>query len=311
MRVATIISLGASAVLGVGALFVAKVWLPGDNGGKAGQAARPAAEVPVVVAAVPLPYGAKLERKHLAVARVPANAAPLGAFSTIDQLLAQDGGAPVVLVSMATREPVLPAKVTGPGARASVAAQIGAGMRAFTIRVSDVAGVGGHALPGDRVDVLLTRDLSPDSDVKRYATDLVTQNIRLLGVNLNANPEANEPSKPETATLEVTVEDAQRLALAADLGQLSLALRRQGANETAPIRRVAMNDLGADLPLPPAMMRASARGPAAPVALAAAPQPAPRKSARPTPRSGRSIVVVHGEAVSEVTVAPEWPGAGA
>ena len=309
MRVATIISLGASAVLGVGALFVAKVWLPGDNGGKAGQAVRPAAEVPVVVAAVPLPYGAKLERKHLAVARVPATAAPLGAFATIDQLLAQDGGAPVVLVSMSTREPVLPAKVSGPGARASVAAQIGAGMRAFTIRVSDVAGVGGQRLPGDRVDVLLTRDLTPDADVKRYATDLVTQNIRLLGINLNANPESNEPSTPQTATLEVTVEDAQRLALAADLGQLSLALRRQGANETALVRRVAMNDLGAGLPMPPAMMRASAR--AAPIVQAAAPQPAPRKSARPTPRFGRSIVVVHGEAVSEVIVAPEWPGAGA
>ena len=309
MRVATIISLGASALLGVGALVVAKVWLPSPAaGGNAAASGRAPAEVPVVVAATPLTYGVTLERKHLAVAKIPANAAPIGAFATIDQLLASDGGAPVVLVPMSTREPVLPAKVSGPGSRKSVAAQIQAGMRAYTIRVTDVAGVGGHALPGDRVDVLLTRDLSSDQNVKRFAADVVIQNVRVLGVDLNADPTSTESKIPATATLEVTVEDAQRLSLAADLGDLSLALRRAGASEVAPMRRVAANELGAGLPLPAGMVtRASAPA----TALAAAPAAAqgePRKVAAPAPQWGRRMVVVHGEAASEVTVRPEWPG---
>ena len=228
MRVATIISLGASALLGVGALFVAKVWLPSSTSGKEAAPGRAPAEVPVVVAAAPLPYGVTLERKHLALTKMPATAAPAGAFTSIDAVLASDKGAPVVLVPMSLREPLLPSKVSGPGQRKSIAAQINPGFRAFTIRVTDVAGVGGHALPGDRVDVLLTRDLSTDRNVQRFASDVVIQNIRVLGIDLNADPTSTEVLVPTTATLEVTVEDAQKLALAADLGALSLALRRSG-----------------------------------------------------------------------------------
>ncbi|HEX8570823.1 MAG TPA: Flp pilus assembly protein CpaB, partial [Caulobacteraceae bacterium] len=272
MRVATMISLGASALLGVGALVVAKVWLPSSSGGapNAG-AARAAPEVPVVVAATALPYGVKLERKHLALAKMPANAAPEGAYSSIEALLTADAaaGAPVVLIPMSIREPILPPKVSGPGSRKSVAAQIAAGMRAYTIRVTDVAGVGGHALPGDRVDVLLTRDLSADQNVQRFASDVVIQNVRLLGMDLNADPTSTESKVPQTATLEVSVEDAQKLAIAADLGALSLALRRAGASELAPIRRVAANDLGAGFPLPAGVvMRASASTAAPSTAMA-------------------------------------------
>ena len=313
MRVATMISLGASALLGVGALVVAKVWLPSGSGGGSNAPRSAPQEVAVVVAAEPLPYGVKLERKHLALAKMPANVAPVGAFTSIEALLAADQGPPVVLVPMSVREPILPPKVSGPGARKSVAAQITPGMRAFTIRVTDIASVGGHALPGDRVDVLLTRNLSQDDNVQRLASDVVLQNVRLLGMDLNADPTSIEARVPATATLEVSVEDAQRLALAADLGALSLALRRSGSSEVGHIRRVAGAELGAGLPLPPGvMMRASA--PAAPAAAQsavasgpAAPRGEPRRVAD-LPKGGRRMVVVHGDHASEVMVRSEWPG---
>ena len=294
MRVATIISLGASAVLGVGALFVARVWLPDSDSGARGPAAKPV-EVPVVVASVPLKYGTKLERKHLALTRVPANAAPVGAYASIDALLSAQGGAPVVLVPLSTREPILPTKVSGPGSRPSVAAQISDGKRAYTIRVTDVAGVGGHALPGDYVDVILTRDMSVDRDERRFASDVVIQNVRVLGIDLNADPTSNAPMTPKNATLEVAVEDAQKLAVAADLGNLSLALRRAGSAELAPVRRVAANEFGA-----------VARRPILQAAAPSAPSAQPRQVAEP--RWGRRMVVVHGDAVAEVSVRPEWPG---
>jgi pilus assembly protein CpaB len=241
MRVVTIVSLGASAVLGLAALFVAKAVLPNAGQSKiAAVAQQPVAGVPVVVAKGDLKFGDRLDAGKVTILHVPANAVPTGAFTTVEQVLAQDnGGAPVALTQISAKELLLPAKLSGPGARSSVAVEIADGFRAYTIKVSDVTGVGGHALPGDRVDVVLTRDLTPDGATRNYISEVVIQNIRVLGVDLNADMVKNTPATPTTATLEVSVQDAQKLAVAADLGKLSLALRKTGAAEltpTAPMR---------------------------------------------------------------------------
>ncbi|HEY8572999.1 Flp pilus assembly protein CpaB [Phenylobacterium sp.] len=240
MRVVTIVSLGASAVLGLGALVMAKAVLPNMAAAKEPAGAAQAVGVPVVVAAKPLKFGDKLEAGSLTIVRLPQNAAPEGAFSTVEAVLKQDnGGAPVALTAIAAREPLLPTKLSGPGARASVAAEIAEGMRAFTIKVDGVTGVGGHALPGDRVDVVLTRDLTPDAQNRNFVSEVVLQNVRVLAVDLNADLASNKPATPNTATLEVDVPASQKLAIASDLGKLSLALRRTGSAEVAdagPIR---------------------------------------------------------------------------
>ena len=244
MRVVTIVSLGASAVLGLAALFVAKAVLPNAARVKAAAAASSSAPanhgVPVVVARAGMKFGDRLEAGKVMVIQLPSNAVPEGAFSTVDAVLHQDNGAPpVALTQIAAREPLLPAKLSGPGARASIAAEIADGMRAYTIKVTDVTGVGGHALPGDRVDVVLLRDTTPQAPTRNWVSEVVIQDVRVLGVDLNADLTANKPTTPTTATLEVTVPDAQKLAVAGDLGKLSLALRKTGAVEiaqTAPMR---------------------------------------------------------------------------
>src|SRR5690606_30472145 len=134
----------------------------------------------------------------------------------------------------AAREALLPAKLSGPGARPSVAAEIADGLRAYSIKVSDASGVGGHALPGDRVDVVLMRDLTPNGEHRSYVSEVVIQSARVLAVDRNADLASNKPATPSTATLEVSVEDSQKLAGAADLGKLSLALRKTGSAEIAP-----------------------------------------------------------------------------
>jgi pilus assembly protein CpaB len=239
MRIATIVSLAASALLGVGALVVAKVALP-----NAASAKNPSATVtsgaPLVVATRAIKYGEKLQPAMLTVINVPATAVPEGAFTRVADVLAVDhGGAPVVLFPMSAREPVLPSKLSGPGARPTVAAEIAEGMRAYTIKVTDVSGVGGHALPGDYVDVVLTRDLTPEGEQRNFVSYVVLQNVRMLGVDLNANLQSDKPASPSTATLEVSVEDTQKLSVAVNLGSLSLALRRTGnadLGETPPLR---------------------------------------------------------------------------
>lgn len=239
MRIATIVSLAASAVLGVGALVVAKVALPNAASAK-NSAAREVLGGSVVVASRPIKYGDRIEPAMLTVIKVPAAAVPEGAYTAVAQVLAADhGGPPVALFPMAAREPVLPSKLSGPGARPSVAAEIAEGMRAYALKVTDATGVGGHALPGDHVDVVLLRDLTPQGAQRTYISYVVVQNARVLGLNLNADLSSEKPASPDTYTVEVSVEDAQKLSVASNLGTLSLALRKTGAaeiEEATPIR---------------------------------------------------------------------------
>ena len=293
MRLATVVSLGASAVLGIGALVVARVWIPATTpqpaiSSPAAAAIPEPAGVPVVVASGALKYGDQLDAGKLTLVRMPASVAPEGAFSSVDEVLKQDGGAPVVLVAMTAREPLLPSKLSGAGARATVAAEIADGHRAYTIKVSDVAGGGGHIFPGDRVDVVLSRDLSqtdPSEDGgKRYVADVVLQDVRVLGMNLNANQDSTDPTVPSTATLEVTMPEAQKLAVAGDLGTLSLALRRTGSAGVQPARAVFVGDVS----------------------------PTSRRRARPAEGgadAGSTIVVVHGDETASVQVPKEGGGA--
>jgi pilus assembly protein CpaB len=268
MRVVTIASLGASAVLGLGALVVAKTVLPNASSAKAAPAALTVG-VPIVVANKDIKYGTKLEAGMLSVVKAPTDLAPQGAFSSVAQVLASDkGGPPVALVAMSAREPILPVKISGPGARATVAAEVEPGMRAYTVKVNDATGVGGHALPGDRVDVVVMRDLTPQGTERNYISQIVVQNVRVLGIDLNADPSSDKPATPNTATIEVTPEDAQKLSIAGTLGTISLALRRTGQTEVADAGPLRTGDflLGGARPAAGGVrrVRVAAAGPVAP-----------------------------------------------
>lgn len=301
MRTATIISLGASALLGIGALVVAKTMTPARPPAATLRVEHVAAGVPVVVARRDMAYGAKLGPDDLTLVNLPAGDVPAGAYSTIAAAVGLPGSPPVAIAPIAAREVLLPAKVSGPGARASLSAGIADGMRAYTIRVSDVAGVGGHALPGDRVDVVLTRDMSTDKAVRRMAAMLLIQNVRVLGMDLNLDQTSTRSAEPRTATLEVTPQDAEKLALAPETGTLTLALRRNGAAEIAPAPVILTTNLGP-----------GHAGVAADVGVAepAAPHPRPsgRRAARHVgaPAYGTGVIIVNGSPASAVKA----PGAG-
>lgn len=301
MRVATIVSLGASALLGLGALFVARVWLPSTAGGPTQAAASPAVTMTSIVAAsAAVPYGQKLEAKNLTLIKVPAASVPEGAFTSIEDVVGRDGGEPVTLAPLAPREVVLPSKVTGPGMKPSVAAVLTPGMRAYTIRVNEVAGGGGHVLPGDHVDVLLAQQMDSgvegSSGNRLFVSSLVIQNVRVLGMDLVADPASTEKFSPSTATLEVTVVDAGKLSVAAQAGSLSLALRRTGASEVVELKPYTIRDLP--------RVGANPAPPREPTAAGAAPRPA----ARPQAPGGRGLVITSGGQRSVVNVPSERSG---
>ena len=177
----------------------------------------------VVIATRPIGFGEALTPEVLRVQAWPKAANPEGTFQTIAQVTAQRR---VALAPIAANEPLLASRISGPGGRATLSGVIRAGMRATTIRVNDVFGVAGFVLPGDFVDILITRDeghrASGEEDKR---TDLLLQSVRVLAVDQLANQNKNDPVVAKAATIEVTPEQAQKLALAAEVGTLSMALR--------------------------------------------------------------------------------------
>jgi pilus assembly protein CpaB len=119
-------------------------------------------------------------------------------------------------------------------------------MRAFTIRVNDVEGVAGFVLPGDRVDVALTRQ--KDANGKdRSSTDIVLQNTRVLAIDQIADERNDKPAVVKAVTLEVDTAGAQKLSLAASVGTLSLMLRRAGESALEATRVITLSDLAGDV----------------------------------------------------------------
>jgi pilus assembly protein CpaB len=230
-----------AVVFGLLAVFVAQSWL----NSQAEQRLRsleankkPLTTTTIVVAAKPLRYGNEITAGQLREAPWPENALPKGAYSKISDLLA--GGRRVALAPIEPNEPVLGPKMTGPGQRATLSALLRDGLKAVTIRVNDVDGVGGFVLPGDRVDVALTRQF----DKTNATTDIVLQNARVLAIDQIADERVEKPAVVKAVTLEVDVIGAQKLSLSASVGSLSLMLRKAGEANTEFTRRITLNDLG-------------------------------------------------------------------
>jgi pilus assembly protein CpaB len=240
VRSSTIIMIVFAAIFGVIAVVLAQAWLNSQAEMRARSLEAQKKAIPtqtIVVASKPLRFGAELGTMSLREVPWPENALPAGAFHKITDITS--GGRRVVLTAIEANEPILATKITGTGQRATLSAMLQDGMKAVTIRVNDVEGVAGFVLPGDRVDVVLTRQ----QDKAQAAADVVLQNVRVLAVDQIADERAEKPSVAKAVTLEVEVIAAQKLALASTVGTLSLALRKAGEATAANTRRVTLSDL--------------------------------------------------------------------
>jgi pilus assembly protein CpaB len=239
VRASTVVMTAFAVVFGLLAVLIANVWLNKQTQVRA-QASSTAQTVPmqtVVVAAQPLRFGPELTQAMLKEVPWPANAVPAGAFSKVSDVLAH--GRRVVLAAIEPNEPVLALKITGPGQRATLSALVRPGMKAVTIRVNDVEGVGGFVLPGDHVDVVLTRQ----ADKGQATTEVVLQNARVLAVDQSADERSNKPLVAKSVTLEVDTMQAQKVWLASSVGSLSLLLRPAGETAEARPRKITLKDL--------------------------------------------------------------------
>lgn len=178
----------------------------------------------VVVAKVDIPVGSRLIAEQLTVAQFPANVTPQGAISTVDENLVGR----VVTVSLSPRDPVTEAKLAPIGAAGGLSSMIPEGYRAMTVAVNEVVGVSGFIMPGTLVDVVVVINPPSGSGQEGMISKIVLQNIKVLasGQNIDKPDNAREVERSIRAvTLQVTPEQAEKLALASSEGKLQLVMR--------------------------------------------------------------------------------------
>ena len=281
MKPARIIVICVAAVAAIGlALVVRAMGSPSNSPA----AVATAAEVParpmakVLVAAKDLQPGQRLTESDLAwkdwpvdevnpafitdgttplpaaeAAEAAPPAPPEGAVASVTRAAANltTGGAKADYVGSVVREPILAGepivsrKIVRAGDSGYMAAYLEPGMRAMAIRVTVETAAGGFILPGDRVDVLLTRETTlsnmgaQEGERSKFASSTVMQNIKVLAIDQSTRAGDDEQAVVgATATLEVGPRDAEALALAKSEGELSLVLRSY-ADTGGPSGRVA------------------------------------------------------------------------
>lgn len=244
-----------------------------------------AARVPtseVVVAQVDIPVATPIKPEWLSVVAWPAAARPEGAAAEPSTLVGQ-----VALVPITRGEAVLPSKLAAAGARSGLATLLPGGMRAAAVRVDDVVGVAGFVHPGDRVDVIVTmqpREGAPQT------SKIVLQNIKVLAVGQHLQLQGKEAEKPNpvtVATLQVTGDESERLALASTTGRILLTLRPLGDEEVVETRGVTPPVLYASLYPPEPILPASAQATSKP-----RPRVTPKPATPEPPKKEKQVVEI-------------------
>ena len=240
--------------------------------------------VPVVVAARDIQVGATLTAQDVKVADWPGNALPAGFATSPDEVIGLGVKAPVIM-----NEPLLPTKLASKELGAGMPMMIPDGYRAVTVPVNDAVAVAGWAISGTRVDVMVT--LNDVRGEQEPVTQVVLQNVSVLGNDRSISQNENgQAVQINFATLLVTPQDAEKLAMAETNGRLHFALRNHIDLDTVPTPGIRESGLLRRMAAAPAPVRTG--GPVAP----APPPPARRRN---------TIEVIRGTTRSEVQ-----PGGG-
>lgn len=297
----SLIALGAAILLGLLAVFFVNSFLNNKQ-----RQIYSGGTTKVAVAASPLAFGTEITPEKVRFVDYPNTSIPPGAFTKPAELVPA-GNKRVALLPISVNEPILEGKISAAGQGASIAALLPAGMRAASVRINDVSGVAGFVQPNDSVDVLITRTAPNGNQV----TDVLLQNVRVIAIDQQAKNADGSPRVARTATLQVAPLDAQKLALAQEVGSLSLVLRKPGELNDPVVETVSMNDLrynmygGARYPAP-AVVGSFGTALAAPIArtTAVVTRPRPVASARPKPPvdEGRNIEIYRGTKSDQVKV---------
>lgn len=230
----------------------------------------------IVVATQEIPQGMPIDRSALALVAWPAASIPGGSFSSLDSAVGR-----IARVAVLPGDPIVPARLAPTGSSAGLEVKITPGKRAMAVRIDDVAGLSGLVQPNAHVDVLVTLRTTASGD--RQVAKLFLENLRVLSIGTKVDRGARgEPIEASTATLEVTPEEAERLAVAMNQGSIQLVLRGYGDPSTVTTTGASSADVLAQLRSAPQVTVE----PPAPRRVV----PASRATRRSTPVASRPVV---------------------
>jgi pilus assembly protein CpaB len=255
---------------------------------------RPAREVEVasayqVVAAHPLPLGARLTAADLKLVPWPKASLVPGGFSTIEEVV--DRG---IIAPVDENQPLTNSNLASKEAGAGLAPTIPPGMRAIAVKVNEVVGVAGFVVPGSRVDVM-----SITSQSTQRMARVVVSNVQVLAAGTDYDQQMAKEGKAvpsSVVTLMVSPADAELIGLAGTEGQIMLTLRNPLDTAVTPsIGTAASSLLGAQLPAPKPVSQGPAVRRSAPAVAAPAAPPPP-----PAPAPAKPVVVIRAGVVKEI-----------
>ena len=188
----------------------------------------------VVVAKVEIAMGSRIIPEQLVIAQFPTSVTPQGAISKIDEKLIGR----VAAVAISPRDPVTEMKLAPIGTAGGLSAVIPEGYRAMTVKVDDVVGISGFIMPGTLVDIVVVIAPPKAEGGNEKISKIVLQNIKVLanGQNIDKPKNDREVERVKAVTLQVTPEQAEKLALASSEGKLQLVMRNSvdQADEQTP-----------------------------------------------------------------------------
>ena len=248
----------------------------------------------VVVAKVSIPLGSKIIAEQLMVVQFPTESTPDGAFEAPEKLAGR-----VAVMNIAAREPVTESRLAPEGTAAGLSAVIPEGYRAMTVKVDDAAGISGFIQPGTLVDVVVVIDPREGSGMQDPISKIVLQNIRVLanGQNIDKPKDEREANSVKAVTLQVTPEQAEKLALASNEGKLQLVMRNQidqGDEQTQGVnkRTLLSGETATQAPEPGSLKSEQPKQQSKPVVHRSAPveKPAAAPAPQPTPRASVEMI---------------------
>lgn len=227
----------------------------------------------VVVAKVDIPLGTKITEAQVDSVQAASGTTPDGAFESVDKLVGR-----VAVVNIAARETITDTKLAPEGTAAGLSAVIPEGYRAMTVKVDDAAGISGFIQPGTLVDVVVVINPADKTTNQDPISKIVLQNIKVLanGQNIDHPKDEREANSVKAVTLQVTPEQAEKLALASNEGKLQLVMRNQidqGDTQTSGVdkRRLLSGDHATEVPEPGSLKSEQPK-------TETKPSPAPRRS---------------------------------
>lgn len=243
MRVKDIVGLGVALITAVGVAYGTRLLLTRGADKEKIIVEEDAKIVEVLVAGKSLGVGDMLDNSSLKWEKFPARAEGIENYLSKETTKIEDIVGSVVRDELDAGEPLTAADFVKPGDRSFLAAVLQPGMRAISINVNEASSSSGLIAPGDKVDVIVSRQIQQGSaDMGGGPTteaQTVVQNVRLIamGKNLKSQKDDPEASKgkeaPKTATLEVSPDQAEAIAKAQKEGDILLSVHSL-ANDPNP-----------------------------------------------------------------------------